>query len=155
MTLRMYVIKKYRSWQTSSRALVKLFPFCKGNRSDCIKSLPGNFVWDWVLKCSKANNEGICLPIILFTLGEGLNRNSLVVVKFLAVAFKHETVPGLSEDLLSSLNREVFTANGTEMAGLSNGVLYSLFSHLRRCNIKQLKPAQSPLVFRKLCKIGE
>lgn len=93
-------------------------------------------MWDWVLKCSKANNEGICLPIILFTLGEGLNRNSLVVVKFLTVAFKHETVPGLSEDLLSSLNREVFTANGTEMAGLSNGVLYSLFSHLRRCNIK-------------------
>lgn len=105
-------------------------------RRDCIKSLAGNFVWDWVLKCSKANNEGICLPIILFTLGEGLNRNSLVVVKFLTVAFKHETVPRLSEDLLSSLNREVFTANGTEMAGLSNGVLYSLFSHLRRCNIK-------------------
>lgn len=84
--------------------------------SSGIKSLAGNFVWDWVLKCSKANNEGICLPIILFTLGEGLNRNSLVVVKFLTVAFKHETVPGLSEDFLSSLNREVFTANGTEMA---------------------------------------
>lgn len=115
-----------------------------------IKSLAGNFVWDWVLKCSKANNEGICLPIILFTLGEGLNRNSLVVVKFLTVAFKHETVPGLSEDLLSSLNREVFTANGTEMAGLSNGVLYSLFSHLRRCNIKLQKPSGSPLVFWKL-----
>lgn len=60
----------------------------------------------------------------------------MVVVKFLTVAFKHETVPGLSEDLLSGLNREVFTANGTEMAGLSNGVLYSLFTHLRRWNIK-------------------
>lgn len=114
--------------------------------SSGIKSSAGNFVWAWVLKCSKANNEGICLPIILFTLGEGLNRNSLVVVKFLTVAFKHETVPGLSEDLLSSLNREVFTANGTEMAGLSNGVLYSLFSHLRRCNIKSQAPSGPPLV---------
>lgn len=120
--------------------------------SSGIESLHGNFAWDWVLKCSKANNEGICLPIILFTLGEGLNRNSLVVVKFLTVAFKHETVPRLSEDLLSSLNREVFTANGTEMAGLSNRVLYSLFSHLRRCNIKSQKPSGPPLVFWKFQK---
>lgn len=120
--------------------------------SSGIKSLPGNFAWAWVLKCSKANNEGICLPIILFTLGEGLNRNSLVVVKFLTVAFKHETVPGLSKDLLSSLNREVFTANGTEMAGLSNGVLYSLFSHLRRCNSKSQTPSGPPLVFWKFQK---
>lgn len=73
------------------------------------------------MKCSKANNEGICLPIILFTLGKELNRNSLVIVTFLTVAFKHETVPWFSKDLLNSLNGEVFTANGTEMAGLSNG----------------------------------
>lgn len=106
-------------------------------------------MWDWVLKCSKANNEGICLPIILFTLGEGLNRNGLVVVKFLTVAFKHETVPGLSlgGGLLSGLNREVFTANGAEMAGLSDRVLYSLFSHLRRWNIKSLKPSWPPSTF--------
>lgn len=91
----------YSSWLTSSVALVTLFPSAKAialkYRSDCIKSLAGNLVWGWVLKCSKANNEGICLPIILFTLGEGLNRNSLVVVKFLTVAFKHETVPRLSQ----------------------------------------------------------
>lgn len=145
------------SWPPGSVTILNLFfhsaevPTLKCASSG-IKSLAGNFVWDWVLKCSKANNEGICLPIILFTLGEGLNRNSLVVVKFLTVAFKHETVPRLSEDLLSSLNREVFTANGTEMAGLSNGVLYSLFSHLRRCNIKLQKPSWPPLVFWKLQK---
>lgn len=89
-------------------------------------------MWDWVLRSSKANNEGICLPIILFTLGEGLNRNRLAVVKFLTVAFKHETVLRLSKDLCSSKNREVFSANGVEMSGVSNGLLCSLFSHLRR-----------------------
>lgn len=93
-------------------------------------------MWDWVLKCSKVNNEGICLFIIFFILGEGLNRNSLVVVKFLIVVFKYEIVFGFSEDLFSSLNREVFIVNGIEMVGLSNGVFYSFFSYLRRCNIK-------------------
>uniref|UniRef100_A0A0E9WBR2 Uncharacterized protein n=1 Tax=Anguilla anguilla TaxID=7936 RepID=A0A0E9WBR2_ANGAN len=38
---------------------------------------------------------------------------------------------------LAGLNREVFTANRTATADSGHGLLYSLFIHWRRSNIKQ------------------